>query len=550
MSRPNTTTSAFVHFATKILYRKRFLVAIVAGFALLTAGAVAQEDRPEIVSGERKATHKKDLGPRAIGVLQLGENGKSSLVPIAILINGKFWDASVYKADPVPMALDSGTVYEVERSGSSLGLFTVGSALHRTVANAPVPWIATGAWVPNGTVVAKAHKAEVTPVGIEAKDAPPRLTRGSSAGDNSEKPKSDAGAESTPTTTASNQAGSASPSQTPSAQTTGSPSPATTSSTSPQNGASGTASSGQTGSSQPPSGSTGSAGSTTPSTPSGNKPGDATKESKPAAAKPNEASIPASDSGASEENRPKLRRGKPTEPLPGDDEVEGYSKAGATAATKSSPSPASPPTEKADTAQPNVQLIPAISDAGGPQPHSYAFEWLKDEEEDRRQQMTTMAKEQLRAYLAAQAKATIAPQSSNRVKHTATKESAPILENAKMTAYDLWTTNQPVIVFSAQAHMPPSPGAHSDAQTGLEYSILLVAYPDIYNNLHKLYAAVTDKYHLDVTPRLELIDAVDADGDGFGELLFRETSDAGPGWVVYRATADKLWKMFDSLSPE
>jgi hypothetical protein len=79
---------------------------------------------------------------------------------------------------------------------------------------------------------------------------------------------------------------------------------------------------------------------------------------------------------------------------------------------------------------------------------------------------------------------------------------------------------------------------------------MLVAYPDIYNNLHKVYVGVTDKYHLDLTPRLELIDAVDADGDRRGELLFRETADGGSGWVIYRASADKLWKMYDSLHPE
>ena len=76
----------------------------------------------------------------------------------------------------------------------------------------------------------------------------------------------------------------------------------------------------------------------------------------------------------------------------------------------------------------------------------------------------------------------------------------------------------------------------------------LVARTDIYGNLRKLYAGVTDKFHLDVTPRLELIDAVDADGDGRAELLFRETTDAGSGYVIYRATADKLWKVFDSLA--
>jgi hypothetical protein len=79
---------------------------------------------------------------------------------------------------------------------------------------------------------------------------------------------------------------------------------------------------------------------------------------------------------------------------------------------------------------------------------------------------------------------------------------------------------------------------------------MLVARTDIYSNLHKLYLGITDKYHLDLTPRLELIDAVDADGDGRGELLFQETTDAGNGYVIYRATADTLWKMFDSLHPE
>ena len=80
--------------------------------------------------------------------------------------------------------------------------------------------------------------------------------------------------------------------------------------------------------------------------------------------------------------------------------------------------------------------------------------------------------------------------------------------------------------------------------------MLVVAYPDIYNNLHKLYVGITDKFHLDMTPRLDLVDAVDADGDGRGELLFRQTTDQGTGWVIYRATADKLWKMYDSLRPE
>jgi hypothetical protein len=130
------------------------------------------------------------------------------------------------------------------------------------------------------------------------------------------------------------------------------------------------------------------------------------------------------------------------------------------------------------------------------------------------------------------------------------KTGDPILENVQMKAYDLWGNNQPVMVFTADAHMPPPPSGtpHPEADSALQYSVLLVANPDIYNNLHKLYISVTDKYHLDMTPRFELVDAVDADGDGRGELLFRETSDNGNGWAIYRATADKLWKLFDSLN--
>jgi hypothetical protein len=140
--------------------------------------AAAQEERPQITPGERKVPRKKDAGPRAVGLLQMGANGKVSLVPIAILIGGKFWDASAYKADPVPMALEPGTVYEAERAGSSLGLFTINSALQSRTVNTQIPWIATGKWVPGGSETAKTElKAETAPVGIDKSDEPPRLTR-------------------------------------------------------------------------------------------------------------------------------------------------------------------------------------------------------------------------------------------------------------------------------------------------------------------------------------------------------------------------------------
>src|SRR5436305_1061792 len=114
----------------RILYLRAMVAALLLVLFAGSTRMLAQEERPQIAPGERPRAKKKDAGPRALGVLQLSPNGKASLIPIAILIDGKFWDAGAYNADPVPMSLDSGVVYEAERTGSSLGLFTVAGALH------------------------------------------------------------------------------------------------------------------------------------------------------------------------------------------------------------------------------------------------------------------------------------------------------------------------------------------------------------------------------------------------------------------------------------
>ncbi len=216
---------------------------------------------------------------------------------------------------------------------------------------------------------------------------------------------------------------------------------------------------------------------------------------------------PESDSGATDSNRPTLRRGKPVGPLP-DDDVPGYSKPGAVASASGAPAVNGNPAPGTPVDKSSVQLIPAISDAAAPEPKSFTFESLKDEEGERRQQMVTLAMEQVRAYVAGRAKASAIPKPKSAGSTAAARRTAapktkdPILENVHMTAYDLWANNQPVMVLSADAHMPPPPAGapHSEVDSDLQSSIVLVAYPDIYNNLHKIFAGVTDKYHLDMTP--------------------------------------------------
>ncbi len=117
----------------------------------------------------------------------------------------------------------------------------------------------------------------------------------------------------------------------------------------------------------------------------------------------------------------------------------------------------------------------------------------------------------------------------------------PSFEDVQLRAFDLSNSNEPVLVLTTKARMPSRPGTQ-DAD--LQYIVTVVARDDLYGQLHKAFASITDTQHLDALPRLELIDAVDADGDGRGELLFRQLSDAGRAFIVYRVIGDRLWPLF------
>jgi hypothetical protein len=511
-------------------------------FALGVALVAAQQPqlkRPNETPPEKPAEIKKPKkvkGPRAVGLVELSGSGKATLIPVAILVDGKFYDASAYKADPIPMALESGTVYEAEQSGDSQGLFTVNGALHSKSPASAQPWIGSGTYLPQGAETPKAtRKAEDVPVGLnDSGDEPPRLKRSSKTGgtpDASSGPapggsgSADKPAEKDPATSPSGSASTGSaPRQTPATAdkptNSGTKEPVPVAQTGP-----GQVSPGQPSPSQ------------TSPTPGSAAP---TSESK--------SSPSGTSSGQADDSyyRPTLRRGRPTAPAPADESAAVVAKGG----NLNSTTPASRATT--NSAAVPVRTVAAISDGGGPEPQSYKFFWKTGEEEERRDQMLALAGNEVRAYAAALVKNQIVahpvtPKTGAGGRRAPAKQAEPLFENVQFHGFDVWMTSQPVLILSAEATLPGSTGVAAAAEP---FSVMVVARTDIYGNLRKLYSGVTDKYHLDVTPRLELIDVVDADGDGRGELLFRETSDAGSGYMIYRATPDKLWKMFDSLNAE
>lgn len=402
---------------------------------------------------------KPDIGPRAVGLLRIDAKGGAQLVPVVIMIDGKFYDAGAYKADPVPMALQQGTVYEAFQSGVSQGLFTTFGAAQQGQQG----WFANGKWRTHAQIEAAKAKGKA--------EAEKKTQKASEDPINSGPPRLKHPGDSSPQTS--------SPSQ-PAAKSA----PSASSPSAPA--------------------STGSA-----------------QASGPASSSPPVLSRSSAKASPAEEDtgRPVLRRQDPSE----------------TAHEQTEVTP--------EAIQDPVLWIPAISDAGGPEARPYSYQMKPEEEAVFLKKMLAMAAGEVNQWAASLGKdAEPKPKSSGKPALSKAEGSvrptrAPEFQNVQMHVFDLSNSNEPVLILTATASLPSRPD--------LVFMIALVARDDIYGELHKVSAQVTDNHHLDAIPKYEFIDAVDVDGDGRAELLFRLTSDAGNVFTVYSVIGDKLWPLFE-----
>jgi hypothetical protein len=88
--------------------------------------------------------------------------------------------------------------------------------------------------------------------------------------------------------------------------------------------------------------------------------------------------------------------------------------------------------------------------------------------------------------------------------------------------------------------------AHTDVAKGPVRFVTLVAQPDLYGNVAVLVKNVTDATHLDDTPRLRLVDAVDAMADNRGELLFELRGSTQRQFALYRVLRGQATRIFVS----
>jgi hypothetical protein len=424
---------------------------------------------------------------RALAVVELpayARVGKDMELPpsarlraVTIFQNGQYQDATIFRMNPMPMALEPGTVYDILQSGDSLGLFTVDSATQVQVKD---EWLARGRWKSSATQLA-AKQAASAPVNVALpSDERPHLKRG----DNS------------------SSAPQAAPSPTPApASAPAASPPAPTQTPTPA----------QTAPASPPS------------------PGAASETDD-------------DDPSKSDPDRPALRHGKPvpvkspTSAQVAQKQVAQKQVAKNQVAQKQEPARVSVQEDSEPIpilkkrGQVDVQYLAAISDASPYDARSYKFPWTDAE----RQRLTAEIEKQAMAELAAHA-----------AKSSRIVASGNFASNVQ--AFDLDYDNDAELVLTATCdlHRKSSPKA-----APLHAYITYVAHLESTGELHKLFSQVTDDDLLDLVGKLELVDAVDADGDGHAELLFHRISATTQSFELYRAGRDELWKLFEGAESQ
>src|SRR5215469_15493137 len=178
----------------------------------------------------------------------------------------------------------------------------------------------------------------------------------------------------------------------------------------------------------------------------------------------------------------------------------------------------------------SLHAYPAISDAGTYQSRPLIYTMSSGERQGFEQAALKLAMDEIRAFAA---------------KHNgpAIPKTAAITDY-DARAFDLEYSSSPTVVVSAKL-----PVAAKGQPPDFTYFATVVARVDINDQAQKIFSSVTDSKHLDAYPRMELIDAIDADANGRGDLLFRQYSDVGITYGLYRVSAYQIEKIFEGGSP-
>jgi hypothetical protein len=185
---------------------------------------------------------------------------------------------------------------------------------------------------------------------------------------------------------------------------------------------------------------------------------------------------------------------------------------------------------------PDMQQAIAISDAKSHPQHSWTFTWANpDDEAKMKSDLEAMARD----ALGLNPPPTPAPRKTTSRKnvHSAPPPHAPLLDE-NFRVFELAYGSGATLVLTAR----------TDGPLARQKFVTLIAQPDFYGNLIVLLKYVAGGAHLDDTPRMRLIDAVDALADNRGELLFELRGQTQRQFALYRILRGQAEKLFTTGS--
>jgi hypothetical protein len=458
-----------------------FQKAALAAGALLPLMTLAQ------YPGQVKKKSKDAPDLRAVAVVEwTGDVAKPKacrIVPISVFDGEKLQDAGIYLARPQPLALSAEVEYELKYNGKTIGLFDVQNA-----AQEQGSWVGYGKW--RAVPAAKPPQMPAPEKIDDFQDEKPVLHR-KRTGDSP-----DSGSKSGGNSTPSSQPATPDDPDRPTLHKHPDDSSASTTSSQP-------------------------ASSDDPDRPKLEKkpappqqptpdPDRPTLQKPPTQLSQDIGDVSAVD--ASDPDRPTLKRGKSS----------GFG------------------LEVAPTLMvlpPDMQQAVAVSDAKNRPEHQWTYSWANPDDEKKMQaEMEDIARQALGL---ATPTPEPTPKRAAATVHKPAKPAAPLpppapLADEQFRVFELAYGSGATMVLTATNDAPPPSRKF----------VTIIAQPDLYGNVRVLLKSVTDMAHLDDTPRMRLVDAVDALADNRGELLFELRGEGQRQFAlyrIYRGTAEKLF---------
>ncbi len=459
---------------------------------------------------------------RAVGVYEwtgdLKKPTASRLIPVSLFIDGAIQDAGVYLARPIPFALTPGNEYELQQAGIAKGSLELAYARHLQTTDSGFEdgWFGYGSFKAPAAAkkepVLRASKTQ--PVLTSSKDDS-RPHFGTKDDADAKKPESETGksAPPDPEDTAKKK------------DSTGTSADDPDRPTMRRRGTSTSPSTTDTAQASP-----GSSPENDPDRPTLKRrsPDDAKKNKK---ADDDVAFVTGTGSLNDDPDRPRLQRGARS--TTSDSEIG-----------------------KLIGLPKNLNQMVAVSDAANRSPHDFVLSWQDDKQRLAvLAQMQSLARAQLLSYQAdplANPGSTPAPSPAARrispaprtarssapsprktVPKPAVKSELPLLDE-ELKAYTLSYGGAPTYIYTAH-----TAGAGAD----LRY-VTVVAQADLNGDLRPAIRSVTDEAHLDRTPRMRFIDAVDAEASNRASLLFELRSQSVRQFALYRVIGSRADTFF------